>query len=89
LYFLTFTVNVSVKFVTSGGWGVIRFRRNIFGETARMCGELKEICEDVTLNNKQDKCVGMLEKNGIFSVKSIYLALKTHQPVVPIKGFGT
>jgi hypothetical protein len=54
-----------------------------------MCGELKEISEDVTLNNKQDKCVGMLEKNGIFSVKSIYLALKTHQPVVPIKGFGT
>jgi hypothetical protein len=62
LYFLTFTVNVSVKFVISGGWGVIHFRRNIFGVTARMCGELKEICEDVTLNNKQDKCVGMLEK---------------------------
>jgi hypothetical protein len=79
LYFLTFTINVSVKLVISCGWGVIRFRSNIFGETARMWGELKEICEDVTLNNKQDKCVGMLEKNDIFSVKSIVTSQNVRQ----------
>jgi hypothetical protein len=43
------------------------------------------MCENIVLTEEQDRCKWLLKK-GQFSVKSVYLALKTHQVVVPYKG---
>jgi hypothetical protein len=40
LYLLTFYVNITVSKVFSEGWGVIRFQRILFGETAKMWQDL-------------------------------------------------
>lgn len=45
--------------------------------------ELKEICSKVVLNDQEGKCTWLLTKSGSFSVRSLYLALKTDQAAWP------
>jgi hypothetical protein len=75
LYFLT--VNFTVARVFNEGWGCIRFRRVLFGETAKLWQELKNLCQNVTLSNVEDRSKWLLTKNGVFTVKSLYNLLKT------------
>jgi hypothetical protein len=75
LYF-TFSVN----FTVAEGWGCIRFRRVLFGETAKLWSDLKNLCEHVRLSKDEDSCRWLLlTKKEIFSVKSLYTLLKTQQ----------
>jgi hypothetical protein len=52
-----------------------------------VANELKDYCARVSLSETRDSCVCLLEKNGVFSVKSIYVALKTKNSVYKFKDF--
>jgi hypothetical protein len=60
---LTFSVNIAVAKVFNEGWGAIRFRRNLFGETTQMWYRLKDLCAQVKSNNVNGNCRWLLEKN--------------------------
>jgi hypothetical protein len=46
------------------GGGCIRFRRVLYGDTARMWIELKYFCNNVTLNDQVYGCRWLLAKDG-------------------------
>lgn len=79
LYNLTFNHKISVARVFDKGWGCIRFRRTLWGETAVMWEQLQNLCADVVLTDDEDSLSWTLTKSGIFSVQSMYLALKISQ----------
>lgn len=55
----------------------------MWGDTADLWHELKGICSNVILNEQEDKRSWLLTKSGKFSVRSLYLALKTDQVAWP------
>jgi hypothetical protein len=73
--------------VFTKGWGCVRFRRVLWGETARLWRELQDLCSKVSLIDGTDRCIWLLEKNGKFIVKFIYTALKMKQTVCEFKDF--
>lgn len=81
LFLLTFSNNFTVAKALSDNMSLIRFRRVLWGETADMWYELKNICSRVVLNDQNDRCSWLLTKSRKFSVRSLYLALKTDQVV--------
>lgn len=83
LFLLTFSSNFTVAKALSENMSLIRFRRILWGDTADMWFELKDICGKVVLNDQEDKCTWLLTKSGRFSVRSLYLALKTDQAAWP------
>lgn len=85
--YLTFSVNFTVAKVFEEGWGCIRFRRVLFGETAKLWAELKTCCANVMLSKDRDSCRWLLTKNGFFSVKSLYNFLKVQQVQCKFKSF--
>ena len=76
LYNLTFSKNVLVAAVLNTNWVAIKFRRVLWGETALMWQNLKDLCAHIRLVEEEDRCKWLLTKSGSFSVKSMYLALK-------------
>jgi hypothetical protein len=75
LYFLNFSVYFIVARVFNEGWGCIRFWRVLFGETAKLWQELKNLCQNVsfflngqnvTLSNVEDRCKWLLTKKRSF-----------------------
>lgn len=69
--------------VFTEGWGVIRFRRSLVGETLRQWEALKNSCELVALVDRKDKLFWKLEARGRFSVGSLYRSLKRSQVPCP------
>jgi hypothetical protein len=61
-----------VSIVIEEGWGCIRFRMNLWGETTKMWQGLKDLCTNVNLNSDSNICIRLSEKSGQFLVKSIY-----------------
>jgi hypothetical protein len=86
-YNLTFSIKVTMVPVFEEGWGCIRFRRVLWGETSKIWQELKNLCANVSLSKDRDRCVWLLEKSGIFLVKSMYVAMKTKKIVFSFKNF--
>ena len=76
LYALTFSNNISVAMVFGEGWGCMRFRRTLWGVRADLWKQIQNVCVDVRLTTEEDSLVWMLSKSGIFSVQSMYLAVK-------------
>jgi hypothetical protein len=85
LYNLTFSVYITVAKVFVEGWGCIRFRRVLWGKTAQLWQDLKNLCSVAKLSDGRDRCTWLLEKSGNFSMKSMYIALKTKNSVCEFK----
>lgn len=54
------------------------------GELREQWYELKKLLESVYMNNEPDRLIWKLTNSGIFSVKSLYLAMQFNE-VVPYK----
>jgi hypothetical protein len=48
----------------------------------------QNFCSGVKLSENRDRCTWLLEENGIFSVKSMYIALKQKIVCVNLRTFG-
>ena len=59
--------------------GCITFQRVLFGDTAKLWGELKDLCANVVLSEEKDSCRWLLTKDGVCFVKSLYDFLKIQQ----------
>ncbi|KAG8045329.1 hypothetical protein GUJ93_ZPchr0008g13376 [Zizania palustris] len=59
----------------------LKFRRNLIGSRFRSWIRLKQMCSGVHLSDSDDSVVWTLSKNGVFSVKSFYKALKVQNLV--------
>jgi hypothetical protein len=79
LYNITMSQNCSVAEVISSNFRSVRFRRNIWGETASMWVKVIQLCENVILSQEEDSVRWVLTKSGVFSVQSMYLVLKLSQ----------
>ena len=85
LYNLACKPGITVAKVFSDGWGGVRFRRTLSGETDEMWKEIQLTCRDVSLSDNRDKCSWLLSSSGKFSVKSLYTAIKINQSGCPFK----
>ena len=85
LYNISHSKNITVSKVFSEGWNTLKFRRNLWGELAILWYRLQELCAHVRLMEVEDRCVWTLMKSGIFSVRSLYNALKKTQVKVPYR----
>ena len=63
----------------SDGMSKIRFRRVLWGDTADMLHELKDLCKNVVLTDQEDRCSWLLNKTARFTIRSLYLTLKSSQ----------
>lgn len=88
LYNLTNTKQISVHEVLLGGWDKIKFRRVLHGDKLADWNFIKQHCEGFQLQvDKKDRLWWNLTKNGLFTVKSLYRALKLQQTACPFKKF--
>lgn len=72
-----------LAYVSENGWGCIRFRRILWGETLVMLQNLQHMCKGVTLSQECDKLVWLIGAHGKFSVHSFYCALKMQNNLYP------
>jgi hypothetical protein len=49
LYHLTFQKEITVSKVKNEGWGVVRFRRTLYGDTLQQWEEMKMVLDGVQL----------------------------------------
>jgi hypothetical protein len=64
---LTFST-LTVAKVSEEGWGCIRCRRVLRGETTNMRQNIKDLCARVEVTEVKDKCSWLLEKMGSFQL---------------------
>lgn len=79
LFNLTFSKNITVAKVFVEGFGCIRFRRLLWGETLSMWVQLQQRCSIVQLTNHQDKLLWNLGSKMVFTLHSFYSALKMQE----------
>nr|AAM08546.1 Putative retroelement [Oryza sativa Japonica Group]AAP53436.1 retrotransposon protein, putative, unclassified [Oryza sativa Japonica Group] len=80
LFNITTTKQIIVSKVMLGGWDAIKFRRTLHGDRLMEWNKIKQSCVGLTLQEGvRDKIWWKLTKDGSFTVKSFYLALKMQQ----------
>lgn len=79
LYRITHKPHITLAKVKEIGWSEMTFRRNLVGDRLADWNRIKASCNQLTLNDKKDVVVWNLTKNGLFSVKSFYRALKLQE----------
>lgn len=84
LFIVSMNRNVIVQVVFDKGVEGLRFRKAMAGELREQWYELKKLLESVYMNNEPDRLIWKLTNSGIFSVKSLYLAMQFNE-VVPYK----
>lgn len=86
LYNITLSKNISLAMIKEHGWGVIKFRRTLFGEKLRDWDKIKQGFDNLHfIPNCRDRLCWNLTKQGTFNVKSFYNALCVQQTNVPFK----
>ncbi len=76
LYRITNNQFVTLAKVKEIGWASMTFRRNLMGDRLVDWNRIKTSCDELVLSDQKDVTVWNLTKNGMFSVKSFYKALK-------------
>lgn len=85
--------NITLAWVKERGWGqYITFRRNLADGRLADGSNIKRYCDGVILTEQRDKLILILDKNGTFTVKSFYKAMKIQEALTntmgAIKEFG-
>ena len=76
LYSITFSKHITVAKVKEEGWGCIRFRRTLWGETATQFASIQTLVDAVHLNDEPDRVQWNIGSTGRFQVKGLYLSLR-------------
>ena len=76
LYNVTFSRFITVADLKREGWGYIRFRRTLFGETAAQLTQMQALVDVVQLNDELDRVKWKIVSSGNFQVKSLFLSLR-------------
>jgi hypothetical protein len=76
LYNVTFTKFITVSRIEDEGWGVVRFRRTLHGETAEQWTNLKNLVYAFQLNDEPDR-LNWTTRSIMFTIKSLYLQLRS------------
>lgn len=77
LFALTFDKTVALSRVKVENWGVIRFRRTLWGETQAQFENLKNLVDQFQLNGDIYRVRCRLGGSDKFQVKSLYLHLRS------------
>jgi hypothetical protein len=76
LFHITFQKEITLFKVKGEGWGSIRFRRTLYGETLQQWEELKRLVDEVSLFEETDRVKWKIGSSGKFRVKDVYLHLR-------------
>lgn len=85
IYNITFTKQVTIKFVKESSWECFTFKRSLHGDYLEQWDDLKKLVDEVKLNDSKDRLKWPLNSRNKFVVKELYLFLKS-SALVGFKG---